>query len=190
MKSIAISGTQRDTGSKVASQLRTEGKVPCVLYGGSENIHFAVPTADFKGLVYTPDVHTVDLSIDGKAFQAVLQEIQFHPVNDSILHVDFVELKSDKPVIIEVPVNITGNSVGVRAGGKLVVKARKLKVKALPAHLPDGIHVNIDTLDIGKSIRVKDIVIPNVEILNSANNVVTAVEMTRQAAAAEASAKK
>lgn len=186
MKSISITGSARaSVGKNTAREVRATGEIPCVLYGGNDLLHFSAPEVQFKKLLYTPEVFTVDLDVDGKKYQAVLREVQVHPVSDAILHLDFLQLSADKPVIMDVPVHITGNSIGVKQGGKLLVKVRKLKIKSLPADLPESITVNVDHLDIGKSVRVKDISIKNVEILDSPNNVVTAVQITRQVAAAE-----
>jgi large subunit ribosomal protein L25 len=189
MKSIAISGSLRENEKKqTTKQLRAQDIVPCVLYGGKEQVHFAVPAADFKKLVYTAEVMTADLSIDGKKYSAIMQDIQFHPVSEKILHIDFLELIKDKVVTVEIPVKITGSAPGVKEGGKLVTKVRKLKVKALPKDLPDSIEVKIDALEIGKSIRVADLKVKNVEILNAPNNIVTSVVTTRQTVVADAAA--
>lgn len=189
MKSIAISGSLRENEKKqTTKQLRAQDIVPCVLYGGKEQVHFAVPAADFKKLVYTAEVMTADLSIDGKNYSAIMQDIQFHPVSEKILHIDFLELINDKVVTVDIPVKITGSAPGVKEGGKLVTKVRKLKVKALPKDLPDSIEVKIDALEIGKSIRVADLKVKNVEILNAPNNIVTSVVTTRQTVVADAAA--
>lgn len=191
MKSIAISGSRRENvGKKQSKALRDNGDVPCVLYGGKEQTHFFAPAPAFKHLVYTAEIYTVDLTIDGTAHQAILKDIQFHPVSDKILHIDFLELADNKPVAIGVPIRVEGNSVGVRAGGKLIKKLRKLTVKALPKHLPDDIEVNIDDLDIGKDIRVGDLKIEGVQILDSPNNVVVTVQTTRQSLQTTADAAK
>jgi large subunit ribosomal protein L25 len=180
MKSISINGTKRAAQTKQETKtLRAEGKVPCVLYGGKEQIHFSAPEMSFKGLVYSPEVHTVDLNIDGTNFQAVMKDIQFHSVTDKILHIDFLQLSDDKKVSMEIPVKVSGNAVGVRAGGQLLNKMRKVKISALPKHLPDFIEVKIDKLEIGDSIRVRDIQMEGVDILDSPNNVITAVKTTR-----------
>lgn len=187
MKSISIAGSARaSVGKNTAREVRAGGNIPCVLYGGSGSVHFSAPEASFKKLLYTPEVFTVQLDIDGKNYHAVMREVQVHPVSDSVMHIDFLELSADKPVVMDVPVHVVGNSIGVKQGGKLVTKVRKLKIKSLPADLPESITLNVDDLDIGKAIRVKDINLKNVEILDSPNNIVTAVQVTRQVAAAEA----
>jgi large subunit ribosomal protein L25 len=181
MKSVALFGYTRTEVGKVSTKaLRTEGKVPCVMYGGGNHIHFTVYEPDFKLLVYTPNTYKVKLDIDGKTYKCILKDISFHPVNDSILHADFLEIEDSKPVEIGVPVKLVGNSVGVRAGGKLVVKSKKLRVKALPMLLPDFIEINIDNLEIGKSIKVGDLArIENLTLLDSPNNPVVSVVTTR-----------
>lgn len=184
MKSIAIAGSLRDNAKKqTTKQLRNQDIVPCVLYGGKEQVHFAAPAASFKKLVYTPEVLSVDLTIDGKPYTAIMQDIQLHPVSEKIMHIDFLELIKDKAVTIDIPVKITGSAPGVKQGGKLLTKVRKLKIKALPGDLPDNIEIKIDALEIGKSIRVGDIKMKNVEILDSATNIITSVVTTRQVAA-------
>src|SRR5690606_38850964 len=151
MKSIAISGSLRENvGKRDAKELRYEGKVPAVLYGGEKQYHFAVSAADLKSLVYTPDVHFVDLDLDGQKFQAIVQEMQFHPLNDLIRHIDFLELNEKKEVTMQIPINLTGTSPGVRSGGKLVQKLRKLRVKALPVNMPQSIEVSLASLEVGK----------------------------------------
>jgi len=180
MKSISINGTKRAAQVKhEARHLRAEGKVPCVLYGGKEQIHFSTPAISLKGLVYTPEVHTVELNIDGTEYKAIMKDLQFHAVTDKILHIDFLEMRDDKKVTIEIPVKITGNSAGVRQGGQLLTKLRKLKISALPKDLPDLVEIKIDDLNIGDSVRVRDIKIKGVEFLDSPNNVITAVKTTR-----------
>lgn len=183
MKSFAINGTKRAAQTKQEiKNLRAQGMVPCVLYGGKQQIHFSAPVLAFKGLVYTPDVHTVDLTVDGVTYKAIMKDIQFHPVTDSILHIDFLELNENKKVTMDLPVRITGNSVGVRAGGQLITKMRKLKISALPNQLPDFISISIDNLNIGDSVRVRDLSIEGVELLDSPNNVITSVKTTRAVA--------
>ncbi|AMS28032.1 50S ribosomal protein L25 [Bacteroidetes bacterium UKL13-3] len=183
MKSIAMFGYLRDgVGKSSTKVLRNEGKVPCVLYGGGkESVNFSMYSADFKQLVYTPNTYKVKLDIDGKIYRAMLKDIQFHPVNDSILHADFQEIDETKEIEIGVPIKLVGNSVGVRAGGKLVVKSNKLRVRALSANLPDFIEVNIDNLEIGKSIKVGEIKVENMKLMDAVNNSVVSVKTTRAA---------
>jgi large subunit ribosomal protein L25 len=188
MKSVSISGSPRaNVGKKDATALRNAKQVPCVLYGGKEQVHFAVLAADFKDLIYTPHVHTVEIDVAGKKFNAIMQEAQFHKVNDSLLHVDFLEIIAGKPVTMNIPVKTTGTSPGVRAGGKLVKKLKTLKVRGLVEKMPDTIDLAIDSLEIGQGVRVADIKIDGLTMLNAANVTVVGVQTTR-AAAAEATA--
>jgi large subunit ribosomal protein L25 len=196
MKTVSISGSPRvNVGKKDAKALRASGNVPCTMYGGAEQINFFAPYNDFRHIVYTPDVNKILVKVDGKEFETLLQEIQFHPVSDKIMHIDFLQLFADKLVIIDIPVILTGTSAGVKQGGKLVLVTRKLKIKALPAHLPDFISLDITDLNIGGSMRVGEIQIDNVQFLDTPNRVIVAVQMTRavvedpKAAAAPAAAK-
>jgi large subunit ribosomal protein L25 len=191
MKTIEIQGLKRsDLTKQSLKALRIDEQVPCVLYGGAEPIHFSVPLAQFKGLVYTPNVYIVKVMVDGKDYSCVMQDIQFHPVNDIIQHVDFLEITDSSPVTINVPIKVTGASEGVKQGGKLVTKVRRLKVKALPKQLPDFIDLDITPLKIGGTIRVRDLKLKGVEFLDSPSNVVIAVRTTRNVAAAETATEK
>lgn len=189
MKSVSISGSPRaNVGKKDATALRNAQQVPCVLYGGKEQIHFAVLSSDFRNLIYTPDVNVVDLEIAGKKYNAILQEAQFHKIYDQLLHVDFLEITPGKPVTMNIPVKTTGTSPGVRAGGKLVKKLKTLKAKGLVEKMPDTINIAIDEMQIGQSIRVEDIIIDGLTFLNASNITVVSVETTRVVAAEEAKA--
>ena len=180
MKTVALTGELRsELGSKYSRAMRNEGKVPCVLYGGGEHIHFFVYSPDFKALVYTPNMYKVQLTIEGKKYIAILHDMQFHPVNEAIIHADFLAVDEKKPVTVSIPVTVAGNSPGVRAGGKLIQKIQRLKVKGLISNIPDSIVVNIDALDLGQSTKVKNISIPNIEILDNKDNAVVSVKMTR-----------
>jgi len=180
MKPVSISGSTRsNVGKKDAKALRTNEQVPCVLYGGKEQIHFSVPEPQFKNLVYTPDVHTVDLSINDKKYSAILQEAQFHKITDKLLHVDFLELTPGKPVIMNIPVRTTGVSPGVKNGGKLHKKLKTLRVKGLIENMPDEITVPIDTLEVGGSVRISDINTSGLTFLNAPNVTVVTVQITR-----------
>ena len=198
MKSIEIKGTARTIAERSSEQaralksIRKEKSVPCVIYGGKENIHFTVTNDNLRNLVYTPDIHLVNLDIDGKKITAILKDIQFHPVKDSILHVDFLEVFDNKPIVIEVPVKLEGLAEGVKAGGKLTLQSRKLKVKALYANVPEQLVVNVTNLGLGKSIQVKELSFDNLELLNAKDSVVCTVKLTRAARglAAAAAAKK
>ena len=182
MKSITIQGTKRESvGKKSTKALRDAELVPCVVYGGEETLNFSAEERAFKGLVYTPEAHTVSIEVDGKTIPAVLQDIQFHPLTDKILHVDFYQLSEDKPVIMDVPVKLTGRSKGVVAGGALRQSFRKLKVKAIPANLPDEIVVDITPLKIGSKLYVGDIKTQGFSFMHPDNAVVVAVKMARTA---------
>ncbi|MFD2513670.1 50S ribosomal protein L25/general stress protein Ctc [Pontibacter locisalis] len=168
MKTLEIIGFKRaNLGKQQSKDLRNESFVPGVLYGGEEQVHFYAPAILFRDLVYSPEVYEVDLNIEGTHYRAIMQDVQFHPVNEMLLHVDFLQLQEDKPVKIEIPVKMVGNSPGVMLGGKLVTKLRKLKVKALPANLPDYIEVDISDLELGKSIKVNKIKGGDYEILTN-----------------------
>lgn len=180
MKSFSIQGSKRtDTGKAVTKRLRASGQVPCVLYGGPEHIHFSVPTEQFKGLIYTPEAFTVKLNLDGKEHTATFRDAQYHPVSDKILHVDFQEYLSGNPVVMSVPVKISGSAEGVKAGGQLLTKMRRITLKAKAEHLPDAVELNIDKLKIGDAIRVGDLKFANVEVLDNPKNVITAVKTAR-----------
>ncbi len=186
MKTIAISGSPRaDVGKRDAKELRYEGKVPCVLYGGKEQVHFAVPAAELRPILYTPDALFVQLTVEKKSTKAIVQEAQFHPVTDQILHVDFLELDETKPMNMNLPVRLTGSSPGVKVGGKLVQKFKKLKVRGLPKDFTDFISINIDQLELGKSIRVSELSLPNLQILNSKSDTVVSVASSRATREAE-----
>jgi len=191
MKSIAISGSLRkNVGKRDAKELRYEGKVPAVLYGGKEQYHFAVSATDLKPAIYTPDVHFIDLDIEGKKFQAILQDAQFHPLTDQVRHVDFLELNDKKEVSLNVPIKLTGTSPGVKVGGKLVQKLRSLRVKALPKNLPQYIEVSLESLEVGKSVRVDDVQVENAKVLNNADDTIVSVVMSRALRQAEQEAAK
>ncbi len=182
MKSIELKGVVREaTGKKDCKKLRRVGKVPCVLYGGESNIHFAVETSALRDLVYTPNVYLVELEIDGNAHKAIVKDLQFHPVSDAILHVDFLEIFDDKKVEISIPVALNGLAAGVKAGGKLQTLNRKLLVKALPKDLPDTLDIDVTKLALGKSIKVGDVDFENIELLNVKNTVIASVKLTRAA---------
>lgn len=182
MKSVSISGSPRaNVGKTDAKALRVSKHVPCVLYGGKEQVHFSVLSADFKNLIYTPDVNTVNLDIAGKKYHAIVQETQYHKLTDHLLHVDFLEIQPNKAVVMSLPVKTTGTSPGVRNGGKLVKKSKTLRVKGLVEKMPDAIIIPIDKMEIGNSVRVSDLKIDGLTILNAQNITVVAVEVTRAA---------
>jgi large subunit ribosomal protein L25 len=191
MKSIAISGSPRENvGKRDAKELRYEGKVPAVLYGGKNQIHFSVSASDLKSLVYTPEVSFVALDVAGVKAQAIIQDVHFHPLTDLPLHVDFLELDEKKPVVMLIPVKLTGTSPGVKIGGKLVQKLRKLRVKALPKDMPQNVEVSISKLDVGKSVGVGSLKFDNFVITNNPEDTIVSVTMSRALKQAENDAKK
>jgi len=181
MKSITINGSQRESVGKVSTKaLRNAGKVPCVLYGGDKPVHFSADEIAFKDLVYTPNAYTAVIELaDGQKFDAVLQDIQFHPVTDSILHVDFYQLFEDKPITMNIPVRLEGNSPGVRNGGRLLFRKRKLSIRALPALLPDFITVDISKLRIGQTIAVESILNDDYTFLHPDSTAIVQVKASR-----------
>ncbi|HEY9195151.1 MAG TPA: 50S ribosomal protein L25/general stress protein Ctc [Mucilaginibacter sp.] len=186
MKSIAISGSLRENvGKRDAKELRYEGQVPAVLYGGATQTHFYVSAADLRAVVYTPVVHFIDLDIAGVKSQAIIQDMQFHPLTEKLIHVDFLLLNDKKPVTIEIPVKLTGTSPGVKVGGKLVQKLRKLRIKALPKDHLDAIEVSIESLEVGKSVKVSDIKLDNLIITNAKEDTIVSVTTSRALRQAE-----
>ena len=183
MKSITINGSQRESvGKKSTKALRNAGQVPCVLYGGDKPVHFSAPELAFSKLVYTPNAHTVVINLDnGEVLNAVLQDIQFHPVTDRILHVDFYQLFEDKEIALNIPVNLVGNSKGVKNGGVLRRNNRKLRIKALPANLPDFIEIDITPLKIGDKVAVGDLPTGDYTFLQTDTTVVCRVSTSRVA---------
>ncbi|WP_341217084.1 50S ribosomal protein L25/general stress protein Ctc [uncultured Wocania sp.] len=183
MKSITINGSQRESvGKKATKALRNAGQVPCVLYGGDKPVHFSAPELAFSKLVYTPNAHTVVINLDsGETLNAVLQDIQFHPVTDRILHVDFYQLFEDKEIALNIPVQLVGNSRGVKNGGVLRRNNRKLRIKALPANLPDFIEIDITPLKIGDKVAVGDLPSEGYTFLHNDNTVVCRVSTSRVA---------
>lgn len=180
MKTLEIIGFKRaNLGKQQTKELRNESNVPGVLYGNGEQVHFYSPVILFRDLIYSPEVYEVDLNIEGTHYRAILQDAQFHPVNEMLLHVDFLQLQDDKPVKMDIPVKFVGTSPGVIAGGKLSVKLRSLKVKALPANLPDYVEVDIADLELGKSIKVAKVKAENYEILTNSNAPIATVTIPR-----------
>lgn len=191
MKTIAISGSRRENvGKRDAKELRYEGKVPAVLYGGKEQVHFAVSVPDLKPLIYSSDVHFVEINVDGVSTKAIIKDAQFHPLNEQILHIDFYQLDESKPLTMEIPVKLTGTSPGVKMGGKLVQKLRKLRVKALPNDLPQYVEVSIEPLEVGKSVRVRDLKFDKFVITNVAEDTIVSVTTSRALRQAEQEAGK
>lgn len=185
MKTVVIKGQKRETiGKKETKKLRLQEIVPAVLYGVEKPIHFAVPFGELRSLVYTPNVYLVDIDIDGTIYKAMIQDIQWHAVDEQLLHIDFLMIQEGKTIKIDIPVAVTGLAKGIKMGGKLSIILRRLKVKALAKDLPDSITVDVTKLGIGDNIKVGDIKIENVEFLNTKSNVVVAVSITRAAKSA------
>ena len=180
MKSITINGSKRESvGKKATKALRNAGQVPCVLYGGDQPVHFSAEELAFSKLVYTPNAHTVVIALGDTSYNAVLQDIQFHPVTENILHIDFYQLFDNKEIAMDIPVVLTGNSIGVRAGGVLRRNRRKLRIKALPTNLPDFIEVDISKLRIGNKVYVSQLPSEDYKFLHSDNTVVCQVKQSR-----------
>jgi large subunit ribosomal protein L25 len=180
MKALKLSGSLRENvGKKDAKMLRKEAKVPCVLYGGEKQVHFVVVEKAFKELIFTPNTYLVELELEGKMYNAILQDVQYHPVSERILHVDFIQIFDDREVAIAVPVRSTGTSKGVLKGGRLIKKYRKLRIKALPGNLPDEILVDITQLNINDGIKVSDLSRENVTFLDPPTSVVLQVKSAR-----------
>lgn len=198
MKSIDITGSLRtETGKKATHALRKNSQVPCVLYGMKKDENglpvatpFTVTVEGLRKLVYTPHIYVVNLNIDGQVYNAIMKDIQFHPVTDAILHVDFYQINEENPIVMEVPVQLDGLAEGVRAGGKLVLQIRKLKVKALYNNMPERVVIHVTNLGLGKTIKVGELHYDNMEILNAKEAVVCAVKLTRAARGAQAAAAK
>lgn len=187
MKSFEVKGSARTIEACSSEQaraikaIRKDGGVPCVLYGGKEVLHFSVKTNSLTKLVYSPEIFIVKLDIDGKQINAILKDIQFHPVTDNILHVDFYEIQEEKPIVMEVPIKLEGLAKGVKAGGKLQSQMRKLKVKALYNAIPEKLTINVAHLDLGKTIKVGEVSFEGLEIMNAKEAVICAVKLTRAA---------
>ena len=196
MKSIEIKGSLRtDLGKKATRELRKDNGVPCVLYGVKKDenglpvaTHFTVPVDGLRNLVYTPNIYSVNLDIDGTVVTAIMKDIQFHPVKDNILHVDFLQVEENKPIVMEVPVQLEGLAEGVRAGGKLALQLRKLKVKASYTSIPERLVIDVTPLGLGKTIKVGELNYEGLELINAKEAVVCAVKLTRAARGAAAAA--
>ena len=182
MKSVEIQGNERTNfGSKYAQLERKAGNVPCVIYGGEAPIHFSAPTLAFKGLVYTAEAKTAKVTLGATTVEAVIQDLQFHPVTDQLIHIDFIQLVEGKPVTMDIPVVLHGQALGVLNGGKLNSVLRKLSLRAVPGQLPESIDLDINDLRIGKSIRVSDVKPEGFEILNASTAVIVTVQKARGA---------
>ena len=198
MKQISINGTARtELGKKAAKAIRNSGNVPCVLYGEKkdangqpEAIHFSVSEKEINKLIYTPHIYLVDINIDGEDHKGILKEVQFHPVKDNVLHVDFLEVHAEKPIVMGVPIATQGLAEGVRAGGRLITMVRKLNVKALYSAIPEKLNIDVTALQLGKSIKVGDLHFENLELVTPKEVIVCTVKMTRAAMGAAAAAAK
>lgn len=186
MKSFDLTGSVRTIAErsseqqKVLKAMRRENKIPCVLYGGEKNVNFTVKDADVRKLVYTPDIHYVNLTIDGETHIAIVRELQFHPVKDSILHIDFMEINDKKPIVMEVPLKLEGLAVGVKAGGKMRQLMRTLRVKAIYSNIPEMLSVDVTEMGLGKAKKIADLSYENLELINPKSAVVCMVAATRQ----------
>lgn len=180
MKSVSISGSLRENvGKKNAKAQRSKGLIPCVLYGGEQQYQFVVPEKQFQKLLYTPEVRYVELELEGKTRNAIVQDTQFHPITDKLLHVDFLEIIPGKPITIAIPVIVTGTSPGVLRGGKMSKKVRKLNVKGELEHIPEHITLDVSELDINDSIKVADIEVENLTIMEKKSKVLLTISLTR-----------
>jgi len=189
MNTITIEGQLRtDFGKAATRQLRSEEKVPGVIYGGAKEINFSAPASAFKSIVYTPEFMLAEINVEGKSYKCVLKDIQFGKVSDQLIHVDFLELVGDKKVSVNIPLKFTGVPAGVKEGGKLMVKMKSLKVKTLPEHLLENIEMDLTDLKLNENVRVQDVKAANMEILNSPRIPVASVTMTRQLKQEEAKA--
>ena len=180
MKTLAIQAVARaEYGKKATKSVRREGMIPCVLYGAGENVAFSIDEKAVKPLIYTPNSYIVEIDIDGKVEKAVLREVQFHPIREQILHIDFYRVQEDKPVSIAIPVRLTGNAEGVKVGGKLALSARKLVVKGMLENLPDELTIDVTPLKVGQTIFVGDLQFEGLQFLSPATQAVCAVRVTR-----------
>ncbi|MDR0969754.1 MAG: 50S ribosomal protein L25/general stress protein Ctc [Lentimicrobiaceae bacterium] len=180
MKKVSMSGSPRENvGKKDAKGLRKEGMVPCVLYGGEDQIHFATDAVNFKQILFTPETFLIDIEIGGKTYQSILQDIQYHPLTDKILHADFLLVKENKEVTVTIPVATKGTSPGVIRGGKMKIKLPKLKVKGLAKNLPEYITIDVSNLNVGGSVKVRDMKLDNLTMMDSPNLVIVDVKTAR-----------
>jgi len=185
MKTFELNGTARaEFGKKAAKMLRKQDLVPCNLYGATENTTFTVAVSDVRKLIYTPDTMTVKLNIEGKECMAIIKELQFHPVSENLLHIDFLAINEQKPVVVAIPVQLQGLAEGVKAGGKLTLEMRKLKVKGIYTQIPERIVVDVTTLGLGKKLQVSDIKVEGLQFMNPQDACICQVRTTRASAAA------
>jgi large subunit ribosomal protein L25 len=190
MKSVKIEGTPRtELGKKETRQLRSEGAVPAVIYGGEQPVHFHAPAMSFKSLVYTPDFQLAEISVAGKTYRTIVKDLQFDVVTDALAHIDFLELKDDRKVVATLPLKFVGQPQGVKDGGRLLLKLKSLHVRCFPQYLRETIDVNIENLQLFANLRVEDVKLENVEILNSPRIPIASVATTRALRQAETEAK-
>jgi large subunit ribosomal protein L25 len=186
MKTVSMSGSLREgVGKKDAKLQRSEGKIPCVLYGGKEQYKFVVDEKSFHQIVFSPDSFFIKLELDGKIFDCILKDIQYHPVSDTILHADFIEFDKDHPITMSVPVKFTGNAPGIIKGGQLVKKFRKLNVRALPKDMPESLVVDISELDIDQKVTIAELKQEKYKILENQDRYIIAIRATRASATGE-----
>lgn len=191
MKTTALNGKSREeVGKKDSKALRADGFVPCVIYGGEAPVHFAAEFKDLNKILSTPETFIFKITLEGKEFEAILQDSQFHPLTDALIHMDFLAVTADKPVAVSVPVTTTGASAGVLAGGKLQLNKRRIKIKGLIANLPDFIEVDITNIALGEAVKVQELAAEGFEFLEAGSDVVLAVKLTRGAIQAAADAAK
>jgi len=188
MKTIAVKGTLRpDLGKKSTKALRNAGLVPCVVYGGENNVHFSAPAQDFRDLIYTNEFRVAEIEVEGKKYKAIIKATQFHPITDTLLHIDLLELVEGKAVKTELPLRLVGQPSGVKEGGVLIQKIRKLNIKTTPDKLSPAIEVNVDHLTLGKSIRIREVQVQEgIEIMNSGGIPIASVEVPRALRSADA----
>lgn len=180
MKTVSLSGSLRENvGKRDAKMHRYAGKVPCVLYGGKEQVHFATDAVNFKPILFTPETFLLKIDIDGKIYTAILKDVQYHPVEDNVLHADFLEVEAGKPVVVSLPVKTIGTSPGVIRGGKLKIKLARLKVKGLVEFIPEYVEINISKMNVGQSVKIKELKFENISFLDLPNNVVLDVKAAR-----------
>ncbi len=180
METVVIQGTKRDAGAKTAKKLRKEGQVPCVIYGGGEEISFSAPELSFRDLVYTPDFKLAEIQVDGNSYKCILKDSQYHPVTDRAVHYDFLRLTDGHPVKLAVPVRFEGVSPGVKVGGKLIQNIRRVRIKTLPEKIVSELSVDISSLELGQSVRVRDIVVPEgIQVMDAPAQPVGTVEIPR-----------
>lgn len=186
MQKIEIKAVKRaELGKTATKQLRINEQVPCVIYGGKDVVHFYTSENEFRKLIFSPNVYLVTLNVDGVKFDAIIKDLQFHPVSDKVMHADFLQVSEERPIIIEIPVKLEGVAEGVKAGGKLQLEQRKLRVKGLTKDIPDQLVIDITNLGLGKGTQVGHLNFPNLELLNAKNSVVVSVKLTRAARAAQ-----